>query len=221
MNHVDGFSFMLGDILMNDVRIDIDVCRAEGAGMLDTFDAIRRDIDERLSHAVRDRHAPMHTPVVVTADADARIMVLRDFCPQTWSLRFHTDARAPKAALIGAGAPVGVLFYDKPAKVQLRCRGTGRIEATGPIADAAWAQSSRFARRCYMGEGPGAVADQPTSGLPPEFEGYEPSETELLPARANFAVLIVTLTAIDWFHLAHTGHRRAIIEQGEGRWVAP
>lgn len=221
MNQPDSLAFMFKSKFMNKARIDFTGRAAEGAAMLDTFDAIRRDIDQRLSEAARDRHAPMHTPAVVTADADARIMVLRDYCPQTQSLRFHTDARAPKARLIGAGAPVGVLFYDKPAKIQLRCRGTGRVEVTGPVADAAWEQSSRFARRCYMGEGPGTVADRPTSGLPPEFEGHEPDEAELLPARANFAVLIVTLTAIDWFHLAHTGHRRAIIEQGAGRWVAP
>lgn len=206
---------------MNAGRIDIARRADEGAAMLDTFDAIRRDIDQRLLHAMRDRHSPMHTPVVVTADADARIMVLRDYCPDTQALRFHTDARAPKARLIGAGAPVGVLFYDKQAKIQLRCRGTGRIETSGAVADAAWAQSSRFARRCYLGEGPGALADRPTSGLPPECEGVEPDEAALVPARANFAVLIVTLTTIDWFHLAHTGHRRAILEQDEGRWVAP
>ena len=189
--------------------------------MFDTFDAIQRDIDGRLAHAVRDRNSPMHTPVVATADADARIMVLREYCPKAQTLRFHTDARAPKARVIGAGAPVGVLFYDKPAKIQLRCRGTGRIELSGPVADTAWVSSTRFARRCYLGQGPGAFSEWPTSGLPREFEGFEPDEARLLPARENFAVLIVKLTSIDWFHLAHTGHRRAIIEQGEGRWVVP
>ena len=189
--------------------------------MFDTFAAIQLDIDTRLSHAVRDRNSPMHTPVVVTADADARIMVLRDYQPATQILRFNTDARAPKAALIGTGGPVGVLFYDKDAKLQIRCKGTGRIERDGPVADAAWEASTRFARRCYLGEGPGIVADQPTSGLPPAFEGIEPDNDELLPARANFAVLLVSVHSFDWFHLAQTGHRRALIEQGVGCWVTP
>lgn len=189
--------------------------------MFDTFEAIRLDIDERLARAARDRHAPMHTPVVATADADARIMVLRDYQPESRILRFHTDLRAPKAAVIGAGGPVGVLFYDKAAKVQIRCKGTGRIEQTGPIADAAWDASTRFARRCYLGDGPGTLSEGPTSGLPESFEGIEPGEEELLPARENFAVLLVTVHSFDWFYLAHSGHRRAVIEGEQVRWVAP
>ncbi|MCL4673958.1 MAG: flavin-binding protein [Sphingomonadaceae bacterium] len=189
--------------------------------MFDTLTDIWTDIDARLSRAALDRTSPMHTPVVATADADVRIMVLRSYDSATQSLRFHTDARAPKAHLIGDGAPVGVLFYDKAAKVQIRCKGTGRIEQYGPTADAAWADSNRFARRCYLGAGPGASSSEPSSGLPPAFEGVEPNDDDLLPARENFAVLHITLQSVDWFHLAHTGHRRAIFEGGEGRWVAP
>ena len=191
------------------------------AVMFQSFEAIARDIEERLLRAVRDRHSPMHTPVVVTADADARIMVLRDYHPATRTLRFHTDARSPKVATVGANAAMAVLFYDRAAKVQLRCRGTGRIEHHGPVADAAWAASTRFARRCYLGEGPGAEAEKPTTGLPRAFEGVEPGDEDLVPARPNFAVLLVELTSFDWFHLAHTGHRRAVLEQGRWRWVTP
>jgi pyridoxamine 5'-phosphate oxidase len=163
----------------------------------------------------------MHTPVIATADADARIMVLRAFDPVPATLRFHTDARSPKADLISAGAPLGALFYDRAEKVQIRCRGTGRIERAGPLADAAWAASTCFARRCYLGDGPGTVSDQPTSGLPPVFEGREPDEDELRVARANFAVLVMEVASFDWFHLAHTGHRRAVFDQSGARWITP
>lgn len=189
--------------------------------MFDSFDAIRADIDERLSRAVRDRHSPMHTPVVATADGDVRIMVLRDYQPGARVLRFHTDARAPKVALIGAGGAVGVLFYDQAAKVQIRCRGTGRIERVGPVADAAWHASTRFARRCYLGAGPGAVSEGPTSGLPAAVEGTEPDEAQLVPARENFAVLLVTVYRFDWFYLAHSGHRRAVLDGDRWQWVSP
>lgn len=189
--------------------------------MFDSFASVREDIDSRLRGAVRDRRSPMHTAVVATADADARIMVLRGYDAAVPLLRFHTDVRSPKAAVIGTGGPVGVLFYDKAAKVQIRCMGTGRVEQAGETADAAWAASTRFARRCYLGEGPGAGLGRPGSGLPIEFEGCEPDEAQLLPARENFAVLLVEISRFDWFHLAHTGHRRAILEHGAGRWVAP
>lgn len=202
-------------------RVDSGEPGRDGEVMLEILEAIRSDIDARLTRAVRDRDSPMHTPVVATADADARIMVLRDFQPATGILRFHTDIRAPKAKVIGDGGPVGVLFYDKAAKLQIRCRGTGEIVGSGPLVDAAWAASTRFARRCYLGEGPGAPSSVPTSGVPAEFEGHEPEEAALVPARKNFAVLLVTIASLDWFHLAHTGHRRAIFEHGDGRWVAP
>ena len=193
--------------------------------MHDTLDQVRADIASRLARAARDRKSPMHTPVVATGDADARVMVLRGFDAEPWTLRFHTDARAPKVATIEADPRIGVLAYDKAQKVQLRLRGTGRILREGEEVDAAWLESTNFARRCYLGEGPGAESDTPTSGLPPAFEGSEPDDNELLPARANFAILLVELRSLDWFHLVHTGHRRArfgrVGESWEGAWIAP
>ena len=164
----------------------------------------------------------MHTPVVATADADARVMVLRAFDADRWTLRFHTDARSPKVAVIEGDPRMAVLAYDRDAKVQSRLRGTARIERGGEIVDAAWAESTNFARRCYLGEGPGAVSNEPTSGLPPEFERDEPDDVQLVPARENFAVLLMQAEEIDWFSLAHNGHRRAVLARnGAGRWIAP
>ncbi len=190
--------------------------------MLNSLEHVRADIEDRLERAANDRRSPMHTPVVATADADLRVMVLRDFDRESWTLRFHTDARAPKTSVIASGAPVGALFYDRRGKLQIRCTGRGRIEYDGPVADLAWASSDNFARRCYLGEGPGAASSEPTSGLPPEFEGIKPTDEQLAPARGNFAVLLVEVETIDWFSLDQAGHRRAIIEKGGGaRWVAP
>ncbi|NCP17692.1 MAG: flavin-binding protein [Erythrobacter sp.] len=189
--------------------------------MLNTLDEVLDDVRARLGRAAGDRQSPMHTPVVATADADARVMVLREFAP--WTLRFHTDARAPKAAVVREMPRVGVLFYDKAEKVQIRVRGTARIECDGEIAQAAWEAGDNFARRCYLGDGPGTVRDRPSSGLPETVEGIEPTDAQLVPARANFAVLLVELHEIDWFTLAHTGHRRAQfdLDTGESRWATP
>lgn len=193
--------------------------------MFEALDDIRTDCANRLIRAAQDRKSPMHSPVIVTADVDARVMVLRGFDTARWMLRLHTDTRAPKAQAIAADPRMAVLLYDKGAKIQMRLRGTGRIEAEGPIADAAWAASANFARRCYLGDGPGTASDGPTSGLPPEFEGVEPDDTQIIPARANFAVLLIEIAEIDWLYLAHTGHQRAqfsrVGEEWTGRWVAP
>ncbi|QDH35377.1 pyridoxamine 5'-phosphate oxidase family protein [Porphyrobacter sp. YT40] len=193
--------------------------------MFDTLDDVLADCRNRLIRAPRDRKSPMHTPVIVTGDVDARVMVLRAFDAADWRLRLHTDTRAPKARVIAADPRVAVLFYDKGAKVQIRARGEGEIVRAGAEVDAAWAASTRFARRCYMGEGPGAASDAPTSGLPPEFEGVEPDEAQLEPARENFALLRIRVMTFDWLYLAHTGHVRAqfarVGEAWQGRWVAP
>ena len=197
--------------------------------MFDTLDACLTDCRDRLIRAPRDRKSPLHTPVIVTADVDARVMVLRAFDAAAWRLRLHTDTRAPKAAAIAADPRVAVLFYDKGAKIQIRARGLAEILRTGSEVDAAWNASTNFARRCYLGEGPGAGSDAPTSGLPPEFEGVEPDDAQLAPARENFALLRITLGALDWLYLAHTGHVRAqftrtgdeAVARWEGRWVSP
>lgn len=195
--------------------------------MIQTLNDCLTDCRDRLIRAPRDRKSPMHAPVIVTGDVDARVMVLRAFDSATWRLRFHTDARAPKAQVIAADPRIAVLFYDKDAKVQIRARGTGEIVRAGAEIDTAWAASTNFARRCYLGEGPGAGSDLPTSGLPPEFEGVEPDDAQLVPARENFALLRITVTAFDWLYLAHTGHVRAQFARSEagqdwvGRWVSP
>lgn len=193
--------------------------------MFEHLDYVRTDCINRLIRAPRDRKSPMHTPVIVTGDVDARVMVLRAFDNHSWTLRLHTDARSPKAKVIASDPRMAVLFYDKGAKIQIRARGLGQILTNGPQVENAWAASANFARRCYLGEGPGAASDGPTSGLPPEFEGVEPDDEQLIPARENFALLMITITAFDWLYLAHTGHLRAqFVNDGtdwQGRWVSP
>ena len=189
--------------------------------MIDNLPAVRKDVIARLTEAATGRKSPMHTPVVATADADARIMVLRDFNPDGWTLRFHTDVRSPKASVIGDGAPLGVLFYDPEAKVQIRCRGTGRIESQSPRVQEFWEASDAFARRCYLGAPPGEDRDEPSSGLPAWIEGARPTEEELVPARQNFGALIVEIASIDWYYLSSGGHRRAILQRDEAKWVTP
>lgn len=192
------------------------------------LDDVLMDIGTRLQQAARDRRSAMHMPVVGTSDGDLRMMVLRACDPDFAALRFHTDARSPKAGIIGQGDLVSLLAFDPEAKIQIRARGIGRIETSGPVADAAWADASEYARRCYMAEaGPGTPSAEPVSGLPAAVEGIRPSYEQLLPARENFAVLLISLTSLDWLYLAHNGHRRAKFSRGEpgqpwqGTWVIP
>ena len=189
--------------------------------MYDDLDKVRADIADRFCIAASSRKSPMHSPVVVTHDADARIMILREFDCDNWTLRFHTDARSPKTAVIGDGAPMAVLFYDPEEKVQIRVRGTGRIETRSALADVAWNESSNFARRCYLGAPPGETRAEPSSGLPHWAEGIQPTDEQLVPAREHFAVLLVKVEEADWYWLSNEGHRRALIGRDTASWITP
>lgn len=193
--------------------------------VIDDLDEVRADIFRRLGRAAKDRRSAMHTPVIGTVRADGtpsqRVMVLRAFDPATATLRFHTDSRAAKVDELGLGAPISVLAYDPAAKRQFRLSGTGRIELHGDTADKAWNDATLFARRCYLADpAPGTLSDIPVSGLPSDIEGRKPeNDAEVAPGRANFAVLLAEIETIEFLHLAHTGHRRAIFElQPDGSW---
>jgi pyridoxamine 5'-phosphate oxidase len=189
------------------------------------------DLDAALAHAwqllgrgAADRRSPMHTPVVATSDAlgkpDARIMVLREARQSDGHLRFHTDSRSDKARLIGSGAAVSVLAYHPGENIQLRLSGTARIDSSSETRAQAWARTSLYGRRCYLGEvGPGGASDMATSGLPTELEGIEPTTERTLPGLANFALVWVDVRTIEWLFLAHVGHRRARFERGTGHWT--
>lgn len=193
--------------------------------LTDDLDSVLADVWQRLGRATKDRRAAMHTPVVATIGHDGapsqRVMVLRAFDRASATLRFHTDARAAKVEQVGTGGPVSVLCYDPGAKRQFRLSGTVRIETDTPAADQAWAEATLFAKRCYLADpAPGTVSHSPVSGLPPDIEGRKPDdENEVAPGRANFALLMAEIDAIEFLHLAHTGHRRAVFRtSGDGSW---
>ena len=193
-----------------------------------TLDGVLADAVRRLATAVRDRRNAMHTPVVGTADGDLRMMVLREATADLAVLRFHTDLRSPKATLIGGGGMVSVLAYDPDARVQLRMRGTGRIEHAGPVADAAWSKTAPSSRRCYLAEtGPGGALEAAGSAIPDAFARRSPAMDETLPGRGNFAVLLVEVRSLDWLRLDRAGGIRARFARPDasapwrGEWIAP
>lgn len=184
------------------------------------------DAATRLALALADRNAAMHAPVVVTADADARIMVLRAADPDLAALRFHTDRRAPKAAAIAVDPRLTILAYDPAARVQLRMSGCARVEGDGPVADGAWAVASPLSRRCYLAEtGPSAPLPAPGSALPAHLSGHRPSLAESEAGRDSFAVIVARIDRLDWLRLDSHGGLRARLartDQGwQGGWIAP
>ncbi len=178
-----------------------------------------------------NRRSGAHTAVVANIGPygapSQRVMILRECDWQGRRLRFHTDARADKVAQIQNAPQLSVLIYDDTAKLQLRITGTAHISAGG-AADAAWHESTPFARRCYMAQAaPGSISEGPTSGLPDWIEGAQPTEEQLVPVQANFAMLHCQFDRIEWLFLANKGHRRAVFSWDDAaqdwtsNWLVP
>ncbi len=180
----------------------------------------------------KKRNNAAHTPVVGTSDRQGipqlRIMVLRSVDRDLRLLRFHTDLRSKKVGEVAENAVSSLLIYDPEQKVQIRLSGVIHTATDQDMLDAAWRQSTTFARRCYMAEAaPGAVSQKPTSGLPEWIEGKQPEESDLSDARANFALLMFEVQSLEWLYLANTGHRRAKWDWDDGTrswsgtWLIP
>jgi pyridoxamine 5'-phosphate oxidase len=179
---------------------------------------------DRIEAAVKERETAFHTPVVASLGADGaprmRVMVLRAADRRTGLLRLHTDQRSAKAREFAADDRGGLLFYDAPAKLQLRLTAKCWIETESPEADRAWEATTLFGKRCYLGPiGPGAEAGAPTSGLPADVEGRQPTKAQTEPGRGQFAVLRAEVFALEWLFLAQQGHRRALFKRQETGWT--
>jgi pyridoxamine 5'-phosphate oxidase len=195
----------------------------------DDLGAILDDVWTRLVRGVADRRSAFHTPVVATASADAvrqRVMVLRGADRASATLRFHTDARSPKVAAIGAGLRASVLGYDPGLRIQISLGGT-LSRADDETVEAAWAKTALSSRRGYLvTPGPGTPVEQPQSGLPEPLLLRAPTAAESEPGRERFTVLLFTIEQIDWLELTREGNRRACFtlpRSGEpaGTWVIP
>jgi len=153
---------------------------------------------------------------------------LRHVCRNTRTLRFHTDLRSIKAEQIRHNTSTSVLFYDMSAKLQIRMSGETLLVPIGNVADAAWSNSTPFARRCYMAEAaPGLPIAGPSSGLPEWIQGKKPDEAQLADCRQNFSTMLVEILSVEWLYLANPGHRRArwqwqdAQKSWQGNWLVP
>ena len=168
---------------------------------------------QMIGRGVQDRRSAFHTPVLASQGADgpqARVLVLRALDAALRSLTFHTDTRSAKLPELANDARVAVTFYDAARKVQLRLNGVVSVHANNTLSHQRWAASRPSSLRCYLGAQPGAVSDEPTSGLPAQVEGREPERHELAVAEPHFAVLQIAVQRMEWLHLHSRGQRRAL-----------
>jgi hypothetical protein len=167
-----------------------------------------------LEDAARNRHSPMHTPVLVSSGEDltarARTVVLRDTVRTTRELRIHADSRSAKIEELHRQPTCQVLAYHPVQKIQLRLDATATIHQENDVAREIWAQMPLSSRRCYLAqEAPGSRASKPTSGLPTDLENRVPEAAESEAGFRYFAAVAIKVEQLEWLYLAAQGHRRA------------
>lgn len=192
----------------------------------DTLEAVLQQVWAGLSEGAARRQSLFHQGVFASVSEhgpEARYVVLRRADAERGVLSFHTDIRSPKCEQLSRNARASWCFLGEGE--QLRCAGHATVHMGGQVVDEAWQRTGAFGRRCYLAEGaPGAQLDSPGSGLSDDLLARPPSLEAGEPGRAHFAVVEFSLERIDWLHLAHSGHRRAVFERSDGwrgRWVQP
>lgn len=183
--------------------------------------AILDRVWQDLERGAKDAHHPFHTMTLATLTAkgpEARVVVLRRVDAGERTIRFHTDVRAPKVAEIRADGRVSVVFYDAPGKVQIRLSGMATVHTQDAVAEQAWEASRLSSRRCYLvEEAPGTPVERPGEEIPEHLRKRIPTLEESLPGYANFSVVEIEVTRIEWLWLYSEGHHRARFEW-EGAW---
>lgn len=161
-------------------------------------------------------HAPGHpwrTPVLASADAsgspDARVMVLRDASAANQTLLLYTDARSPKATALAQRPDAVLLFWDPTRQWQLRVRCAVSVIDRGAELAQRWQQvrGSRGAVDYLSALAPGAALPAGPNGVPAPGADSR--------AGHHFAMLRAAVHQIDWLELSRSGHRRALIRDGE------
>lgn len=183
---------------------------------LSTLNEVEAAIWAELERSARDRSHPWRTCVLATAapdshdqaGVDARLVVLREADAATRRLLIYTDSRARKVAQMRAHPAATLVLWSTTIGWQLRCSLMCEIEDNGLTVSSRWA-------RIKLSPG----AQDYLSPLAPgtALDGQTPAAGQ----RENFALIIATVTRIDWMELNADGHRRAVFGDGPARWVQP
>ena len=189
------------------------------------------EIKSMLSRGVKDRKSNFHYTTLCTVDKDsrpqARTVILRRFDIEKFHLSIHSDLRSNKINEIKKNKKVSLVFYDDRKKIQLRIRGSAKIEVSKKDS---WEKLSNWSRRCYLSEeNPGTKIQKPTSGFSEKYQFNAPSTEESEKGLQNFTVIIVIAEEVEWLFLASQGHRRMLFDikrdlgniKIAGRWLVP
>ncbi len=159
-----------------------------------------------LMAAVASARHPFHLVTVATVDEagapQVRTVVLRAFDVARREVRFHTDARSPKAAQIQRKGRVALHWYDAARRLQIRIAATATIHQGDALARAAWEASPPRSRACYHAA---AAPGTPVAAVPAACPPPDPADDRGLDA---FAIVCCRFDAVELLLLRAAGHER-------------
>jgi pyridoxamine 5'-phosphate oxidase len=190
--------------------------------LLEDLAEIRAALWTELARATHDKHHEWRTGALATIDgdgADARTVVLREVNAQAQSLHFFSDARAGKVAQIQLHPQGTLLMWSRRLSWQLRLRVRLSTQTDGLAVTSRWARlKMSAAAQDYLAPlAPGMALPKATQ----KDETALADTTTVTEQRAYFALLTAEVVAMDWLELRATGHRRALFEANDARWVTP
>ena len=183
-----------------------------------------RQIHHALQIALSDPANPLRTAAFVTAPDShptARTVVLRRADRDARQLLFHTDTRSAKLRELERNSSVAWLFYHPTEQFQIRAEGTATRHPPDELVRAAWATTPLPNRLNYCTTlPPGTPLNDPDAGLPAAWRHREPTLEETETGWANFAVVVTTVTRLEWLLLRPQGARRALFTWDGSAWSA-
>lgn len=147
----------------------------------------------------------------------SRTLVLRNVLKNKGELWCYTDRRSQKALSLEAGnTAMSWTFWSPRHKLQVTAHG-----------ESAWLPADRtlkifrslpkHSRKAYATLAPpGTPTDQPTSGLPDDWEKRKLTETDY--ALKNFGVMVTTVHSMDVLQLGREGHLRLRADRNGDDW---
>ncbi len=191
----------------------------------DDLDACFAEAWRLLADGAGRARSGFHLQSLATVDGagapQVRTVVLRAADAAAGALRFHCDARSPKAQEIRRDGRCALSAYDSESAVQIRAAGSASVHTDDAVADAAWAAALPMSRVCY-GTAPEPGATIPAGGT----YALPDAEEAATLGRPNFAAVVVAVARLDFLYLDRRGHRRARWERSDrgawqGHWLVP
>lgn len=186
-------------------------CEDLNVQRLSTLAAIEQAIWHELDASVRTAEHGWRVATLATLDrgrADARSVVLREVEPAARRVLFYTDARSPKVRHVEAHPEGTLLLWSRELGWQLRLAVTLEALTSGPAVTSRWARlAATPAAQDYLSPlPPGSVIERPSSER---------------GAQGHFALVVASVSALDWTEIHPEGHRRAAFDAQGPRWLQP